>query len=78
MHPQTAAEEAIAFLEERRGGIGGLIVLDRLGRVGLAHNGDSFAVSVVIDGQTVVQTPVVVKNRKSLDDLSVSATVHEN
>ncbi len=36
--PQAAAAQAIARLETRLGGLGGLIVLDRQGRAGLAHN----------------------------------------
>ncbi len=37
-HPQAAAREAIRRLETRLGGHGGIIVLDRAGRAGLAHN----------------------------------------
>jgi beta-aspartyl-peptidase (threonine type) len=36
--PQQAAQQAIAYLKARLNGHGGLIVLDRSGRVGLAHN----------------------------------------
>ena len=60
VHPQTAIEEAIGFLEEQRGGVGGLIVVDRFGRVGIAHNGNTLASSLVVDGQIVSQDPVVV------------------
>jgi beta-aspartyl-peptidase (threonine type) len=38
MSAQAAAEAAIRLLGERLGGSGGLIVLDRQGQVGLAHN----------------------------------------
>lgn len=36
--PQTAAAEAIAYLHERLGGHGGIILLGPDGRIGLAHN----------------------------------------
>ncbi len=36
--PQQAATDAIAYLFKRLGGHGGLIVMDRAGRVGIAHN----------------------------------------
>jgi beta-aspartyl-peptidase (threonine type) len=36
--PQEAAEAAIAYLYERLGGHGGIILLNRDGQVGLAHN----------------------------------------
>ena len=36
--PQQAASEAIAYLQKRLSGHGGIIVLDGQGRVGIAHN----------------------------------------
>ncbi|HEY0368261.1 MAG TPA: isoaspartyl peptidase/L-asparaginase, partial [Chthoniobacterales bacterium] len=38
-----AAEEAIAVMARRVGGEAGCIVLDRQGRVGVAHNADNLA-----------------------------------
>ena len=38
MTAQQAADAAIAVLAERTTGEGGLIVLDRMGRIGVAHN----------------------------------------
>jgi len=45
--PQQAAEATIALLEERTGGHGGLIMVDRQGRVGIAHNTSHIAHAVV-------------------------------
>ena len=50
MHPQLAVEEAISFLHQQRGGIGGIIAIDSWGRIGVAHNGKSLAVAAVING----------------------------
>jgi beta-aspartyl-peptidase (threonine type) len=36
--PQEAAEQAIDYLHRRLHGHGGLILLDRQGRIGLHHN----------------------------------------
>ena len=36
--PEQASAEAIAYLHQRLGGHGGMILLDRDGRIGLAHN----------------------------------------
>ena len=41
--PQEAAVDAIQYLSERLGGHGGIILMDRRGRVGLAHNTPSMA-----------------------------------
>jgi beta-aspartyl-peptidase (threonine type) len=51
VHPQLAVEEAIAFLREQRDGVGGIIAVDRMGRIGIAHNGTSLAVAAVINGE---------------------------
>lgn len=50
-HPQAAVEDAIDWLRTRRNGVGGLIAVDHLGRIGIAHNGSSLAVAVTIDGR---------------------------
>jgi beta-aspartyl-peptidase (threonine type) len=47
--PQAAAEASLTHLE-RVGGEAGGIVLDRLGRVGWAHNSSHFAVAWITDG----------------------------
>jgi beta-aspartyl-peptidase (threonine type) len=47
MAVQEAADAAIAVLAERTAGEGGVIVLDRLGRVGIAHNTPYIAHAVV-------------------------------
>ena len=41
--PQIAAEEAIAYLTKRTGGCGGLIIVDREGRVGFAFSTPNMA-----------------------------------
>jgi len=38
MPPEEAAQAAISYLYSRLGGHGGIILLDRQGRIGLAHN----------------------------------------
>lgn len=48
--PQQAAEQAIQMLAERVGGTAGLIVLDRLGRVGFAYNTKRMARAFLTDG----------------------------
>jgi len=54
MTAQEAAEAAIAVLAERTTGNGGLIVLDRLGRIGIAHNTPHIAYATVTAGGEVV------------------------
>lgn len=51
MTPQDAADAAIALLEERTEGHGGLVVLDRHGNVGAAHNTGYLAHAYVVEGQ---------------------------
>lgn len=63
VHPQSAVEEALHYLWERRQGIGGVIAVDRHGRCGLAHNGQSFAAAVLLDGQLAPAIPVRVLAR---------------
>ena len=50
MAAQEAADAAIALLAERTTGTGGLIVLDRLGRVGIAHSTPHIAYASVAAG----------------------------
>lgn len=48
-----AAEHAIRVLHERTGGYGGIIVVDRTGRVGFAYNTPHMAVAWVQDDGTI-------------------------
>jgi beta-aspartyl-peptidase (threonine type) len=48
--PQEAAQAAVALLAERVDGHGGLILLDRQGRVGIAHNTSYIAHAFVTAG----------------------------
>lgn len=50
--PQQAAEQAIQMLAARTGGTAGLIVLDRLGRVGFAYNTKRMARAFLADTMT--------------------------
>ncbi len=52
-HPQMAVEEAITYLAEKRGVVGGLIAVDSQGRYGVAYNGNTFPVAVAIDGELI-------------------------
>jgi beta-aspartyl-peptidase (threonine type) len=56
-HPQAAVEEAIGVLSRRSPAVGGLIAVDRFGRVGAAHNGVHLPVAAFIDGQLVPLEP---------------------
>ncbi|MCS7284045.1 MAG: isoaspartyl peptidase/L-asparaginase [Anaerolineae bacterium] len=56
VHPQEAARRVLALLEARTGGYGGLILLDREGRVGIAHTTPHMAWAMVRDG--VVQAGI--------------------
>lgn len=47
MEAQQAAEALIALLEQRVGGYGGIIIVDRAGRIGLAHNTPHMAYAYV-------------------------------
>jgi beta-aspartyl-peptidase (threonine type) len=53
MSAQGAADAAISLLAERTTGEGGLIVLDQLGRVGIAHSTPYIAHAVVTAGEVV-------------------------
>jgi beta-aspartyl-peptidase (threonine type) len=54
MSAQGAADAAISLLAERTTGQGGLIVLDRLGRIGIAHNTAYIAHATVTAGGEIV------------------------
>jgi beta-aspartyl-peptidase (threonine type) len=54
MTAQEAADAAIAVLDERTTGEGGLIVLDRMGRIGIAHNTAYIAHACVTAGGEIV------------------------
>jgi beta-aspartyl-peptidase (threonine type) len=54
MTAQQAADAAIAVLAGRTTGEGGLIVLDRLGGVGIAHNTPYIAHAVITAGRKVI------------------------
>jgi beta-aspartyl-peptidase (threonine type) len=54
MSAQGAAGAAISLLAERTTGEGGLIVLDRLGRIGIAHNTSYIAHAAVTPGGEIV------------------------
>jgi beta-aspartyl-peptidase (threonine type) len=50
--PQAAANQAIALLAQKIGGIAGLIMIDRQGRIGYARNTERMPVSFILsDGQ---------------------------
>ena len=51
---QAAAEAAIALLERRVGGYGGVIMVDREGNIGLAHNTPNMSYAYVLPGQPLV------------------------
>lgn len=51
LDPQTVATRLIQQLEQRVGGYGGLIIVDRQGRIGLAHNTPHLSYAYVLDGQ---------------------------
>jgi len=50
LHPQQAAEKAIARVWGEKGAVGGILVADSLGRWGAAHNTRSFPVALMVDG----------------------------
>jgi beta-aspartyl-peptidase (threonine type) len=50
--PQAAANQAIALLAQKIGGIAGLIMIDRQGRIGYARNTERMPVGFILsDGQ---------------------------
>ena len=53
MTAQEAAEATIAVLRERTTGEGGVIVIDRHGRIGIAHNTPYIAHAYVSEGGQV-------------------------
>jgi L-asparaginase / beta-aspartyl-peptidase len=66
VHPQQAVEEALSLLHYERQGVGGLIALDGRGRIGVAYNGRTFAVSVVIDGLLCPIEPKCINTQTSV------------
>lgn len=54
MSAQQAAEEAIRLLQSRVNGYGGLIAIDREGRVGLAHNTPNLAYAYRLPDQEIM------------------------
>lgn len=54
MAPQAVAERLICQLEERVAGYGGIILVDRQGRIGLAHNTPNLSFAYICAGQEVV------------------------
>jgi beta-aspartyl-peptidase (threonine type) len=55
---QSAAEAAIRLMAERLGGEGGLILIDRQGNVGLAHNTSNMAYGYLTAGMDAPQVGV--------------------
>lgn len=51
---QEAAEDVIRLLERRVGGYGGVILIDREGHVGLAHNTPNMSYAYILPGADVV------------------------
>ncbi len=57
LSPQEAAEATIRLLAERVVGYGGIILVDRMGRIGLAHNTPNLSYAYVLaDGEIVAGT----------------------
>lgn len=54
-HPQVAAKQAIELLARRVSGQGGIIIVDRLGRIGFSHNTSRMAVAFIQDDIGSVQ-----------------------
>jgi L-asparaginase / beta-aspartyl-peptidase len=50
LSPEQVAPESIAYLEKRLGGRSGIILLDRQGRVGIAHNTPRMAWALMREG----------------------------
>jgi beta-aspartyl-peptidase (threonine type) len=58
MSAQAAADAAIRLLGERLGGTGGLILIDRHGKVGFAHNTPQMSYGYLMEGMDEVQAGV--------------------
>ncbi len=52
---QHSAEAAVKLLAERISGLGGVIVIDTLGRIGAAHNTPRMAHACVAEGDIVAR-----------------------
>lgn len=53
-HPMEAAKQEVAVLEKKTGGKAGLIIIDRLGRVGCAQNTDRMPICTVSGSKHIV------------------------
>jgi beta-aspartyl-peptidase (threonine type) len=51
---QKACEAALALLEERVNGFGGVIAVDARGQVGLTYNTEAMPYAYAIDGQSII------------------------
>ena len=51
---QEAADAVICLLHERLGGYGGIILVDRHGHIGLAHNTPNMAYAYILPGHSVI------------------------
>lgn len=60
LHPQEAASQAMVRLTQEKSAVGGLLVVDSLGRWGAAHNALSFPVVLMVDGKQKDYQPVKV------------------
>ena len=58
MSAQAAADGAIRLLAERLGGDGGLILVDRNGKVGFAHNTPQMSYGYLMEGMDEVQVGI--------------------
>jgi beta-aspartyl-peptidase (threonine type) len=61
MSAQQAADKVITYLQQRVGGYGGVILIDREGRVGIAHNTEDMAFAYVLPGGDIVSAERVGK-----------------
>ncbi len=55
LHPTEAARRSLSIMADRTGGWGGIIVLDREGRVGYAHTSRRMAVAYSLDGEVIAK-----------------------
>ncbi len=55
LHPTEAARRSLSIMADRTGGWGGIIVLDRMGRVGYAHTSRRMAVAYSLGGDIVAK-----------------------
>ncbi len=55
LNAQSAADKAIGLLAERAQGLGGLIVIDRIGQIGCAYNTPKMARAWIENGQAIAK-----------------------